>query len=135
MNEIALVWDLNGVLFKNLVLDFNTFKIVQSLNTKGISQYVCTNTLTWKLEEWKKEYTLEKYFKKIFSINELGLLKNNPKVYEYIKEQIPQKSIYFVDDSLHNLEAARSVGIIGIQYFSDIQIKEEFKLLDIYNDN
>lgn len=135
MNDIALVWDLNGVLFKNLVLDSETIRIVQDLNTKGISQYVCTNTLTWKLEEWKKEYELEKYFKKIFSTNELGLLKNDPKLYEYIKDQIPEKIIYFIDDSLHNLEAAKSVGIIGIQYFSDIQLKEEFKLLSIYNDN
>ncbi|PKN02604.1 hypothetical protein CVU76_01015 [Candidatus Dojkabacteria bacterium HGW-Dojkabacteria-1] len=135
MKDIALVWDLNGVLFKNLVIDLNTLNIVEQLNAKGLSQYICTNTLTWKLDEWREEYSLEKYFKKIFSINELGLLKNDPKVYEYIQKEIPEKNIYFIDDSLHNLKAAETIGIIGIQYISDKQIKKELKLLNIYNDN
>ncbi len=135
MKDIALVWDLNGVLFKNLVIDLDTLNIVGQLNAQGISQYICTNTLPWRLDKWKEEYSLEKHFKKIFSINELGLLKNDPKVYEYIKKEILEKNIYFIDDSLHNLKAAETTGIIGIQYISDEQIKEELKFLNIYDDN
>lgn len=135
MKDIALVWDLNGVLFKNLVIDLDTLNIVGQLNAQGISQYICTNTLPWRLDKWKEEYSLEKHFKKIFSINELGLLKNDPKVYEYIKKEILEKNIYFIDDSLHNLKAAETTGIIGIQYISDEQIKEELKFLNIYYDN
>lgn len=135
MKDIALVWDLNGVLFKNLVIDLDTLNIVGQLNAQGISQYICTNTLPWRLDKWKEEYSLEKHFKKIFSINELGLLKNDPKVYEYIKKEILEKNIYFIDDSLHNLKAAETTDIIGIQYISDEQIKEELKFLNIYDDN
>lgn len=135
MKDIALVWDLNGVLFKNLVIDLDTLNIVGQLNAQGISQHICTNTLPWRLDKWKEEYSLEKHFKKIFSINELGLLKNDPKVYEYIKKEILEKNIYFIDDSLHNLKAAETTGIIGIQYISDEQIKEELKFLNIYDDN
>jgi HAD superfamily hydrolase (TIGR01509 family) len=134
MKDIAIVWDLNGVLFKNFKLDSNTFSIVEELNTRGYCQYICTNTIEWKLKEWIEEYNLIDSFKEIFSVNEMGLLKSNPVVYEIIKEKITENTIYFIDDSETNLEAAKSVGINTILYKSDIQLKEDFKLLKILND-
>lgn len=135
MKDIALVWDLNGVLFKNLTLDPKTFEIVNRLNSQDVPQYVCTNTLAWRLDEWIPRFNLDRYFKKIFSGKKMNLLKNDPKVYEILLKEIDERNIYFIDDSIQNIKAAQSVGIKCILYKSDLQLKTDLKLLNIYDDN
>jgi FMN phosphatase YigB (HAD superfamily) len=133
--DIAIVWDLNGVLFKNLTLDARTFEIVEKLNSINVSQYVCTNTRVWKLDKWIEEFNLGRHFKKIFSSKRMGLLKSNPLVYEYILKEIHESNLYFIDDSIKNIRVAESFNINCIQYKSDLQLKTDLKLLGIYNDN
>lgn len=132
--DTAIIWDLNGVLFKNLTLDKRTFKIVENLTKSRVSQYICTNTRIEKLEQWTLEFNLEKYFKKIFSSKKMDLLKNNPQMYRNILPEIKEQKIYFIDDSIQNIYAAQSVGINCILYKSDLQLDTDFKLLGIYDD-
>jgi len=133
MKDIALVWDLNGVLFKRYSLDFKTLRIVEDLNKSGFYQYVCTNTLGWRLKGYKEKYKLEKYFKKIYSTQEMGLNKTNPRVFLTLKRDIG-KDILFIDDKKKNIKVAESVGIKSILYTNDCELKEHFKLLNIYDD-
>ena len=132
--DIAIIWDLNGVLFKNLTLDRRTFEIVQELNSIGVPQYVCTNTRVWKLDKWIKEFSLDKHFKKIFSSKRMGLLKSNPLVYEYLLDEIKESELYFIDDSVVNLKVAETFNINCIHYKSDLQLKTDLKWLKIMND-
>ena len=133
MKDIAIVWDLNGVLFKRYILDFNTLEIVKDLNKRGFCQYVCTNTLGWRLKQYKEKYALEKYFKRIYSTQEMGLNKTNPRVFLTLKKEI-EKEILFIDDKRKNVRVAESVGIESILYSNDFELKENFKLLNIYDD-
>lgn len=133
MKDIAIVWDLNGVLFKRYNLDFKTLRIVKGLNKEGFHQYVCTNTLGWRLKQYKEKYKLEKYFKKIYSTQEMGLNKTNPRVFLTLKKEI-EKDILFIDDKKKNIKTAESLGIESILYSNDYELKENFKLLNICND-
>ncbi len=129
--DIAVIWDLNGVLFKNLTLDTRTFEIVNKLNSIGITQYVCTNTRVWKLDKWIEDFNLTRYFRRIFSSKRMGLLKSNPLVYEYILKEIQERELYFIDDSIKNIKVAETFNINCIQYKSDLQLKTDLKLLKI----
>ena len=133
--DIAIVWDLNGVLFKNLTLDSRSFKIVEKLAKCNIPQYICTNTRINKLDQWIVQFNLDRYFKKIFSSKKMNLLKNNPEVYKNVLQNIEEGEIYFIDDSIQNIRAAESVGIKCILYKSDLQLDIDLKLLNIYDDN
>lgn len=135
MSKYGVVWDLNGVLFKARVLDPQTLKIVKKMNDAHIDQYVCTNTRSTTLELWIKEHGIDKYFKEIFSTRKIGFLKPDSRVYQHLKENIKNKVILLIDDSRKNIEVARDTGLKGIRYTSDNQLKNELKLLGIYNDN
>lgn len=133
-DDLAVVWDLNGVLFKNLTLDKRSFVIVQKLMGCNIPQYICTNTRIEKLEQWITQFNLDRYFKGIFSSKKMNLLKNDPQVYINMLNDIQESNIYFIDDSIQNIHAAQSVGIKCILYKSDLQLDTDLKLLGMYND-
>lgn len=130
MSDIAVVWDLNGVLFKNYKLDINTFGYVELLSKKGYSQYVCTNTLTWRLKEYRSKYNLDSFFKKIYSTQLMGLNKTDQRVFDILLNDI-QKDILFIDDKRKNISVASEVGLNTILYINDIELEKEFKLLEL----
>jgi FMN phosphatase YigB (HAD superfamily) len=134
MVDTAIVWDLNGVLFKNRIFDFNTYNIVKSLFEHGYTQYVCTNTRPTILRKWRKKLNKDQYFKEIYGTAQLGSYKPHPKVFQFLKESIPFEKILLIDDSKRNVRIAKSFGIEGIYYESDAQLKKDLKLFDIYHD-
>lgn len=134
MTDYAVVWDLNGVLFKKRVLDVHTLSIVQKLNDLHIDQYICTNTRISTLELWIKEYDIDTYFKDIFSTRKIGFLKPDMRVFKFLKKNIPSRKILLIDDSIVNVRVARLVGLKGIRYTSDQQLLNELKMLNIYHD-
>lgn len=69
---------------------------------------------------------LEQVFKKIFSAEEIGFKKTDPKAYEYILEQIGRRpyEVLFIDDSRANIEAAQQAGL-GTWLYSDYKDLEE----------
>ena len=57
-------------------------------------------------------------FDKIFISAEMGVVKPDPKIYKMVLETLelkPDQTI-FIDDFLHNIEAARSLGMHGIHF-------------------
>lgn len=135
MQDFAVVWDINGVIFKNYSLDKDTLGIVKDLFSIGCKQYVCTNTRITRMDSLEKLLNSFGYFEEIFSSARLGLTKPDCRVYEYLKENIPYKTLYFIDDSPQNIAVANEMGLYGIRYVSDINLKEDFKLLGIYKDD
>ena len=133
MFNYAIVWDLNGVLFKHYSLDTETFAIVEQFNSLGIDQYICTNTLAWRLKEYKEKYDLDRYFKKIYSTQHLGFIKSDPNIFKILKHEI-KKEVVLIDDQTRNLEVASSVGIKGILYTSDEELLNQLKLLGLNYD-
>lgn len=135
MDDIVLVWDLNGVIFKKYQIDSDTMKIVKRLSELGHTQYIFTNT---KLKRFREIYPVlmgMQYFKNIFSTVENHTYKPSPKAYRFLLRKIQNKVIYFIDDSPKNIQVAQRHGIKGIRYTNDIQLIEDLKLLNLYHDN
>jgi len=135
MNSTAVVWDLNGVIYKNFRLDLNTLGIIKRLSKHGFVQYVCTNTNKSRMNEVETVLTKYGYFKDIYANVDLGFLKPDIRIYEYLKSNIAQEEILFIDDSPKNVSVAIEKGMYGIRYISDEQLIEDLKFFNIFNDN
>jgi FMN phosphatase YigB (HAD superfamily) len=133
MSNIAVIWDLNDVIFKDFKLDSKTLDIVLKLNSLGVSQYVCTNTRPSTVKRYTQ--SISKHFKKIYSCKQWGLVKPNPEVFKRLKKELKEERLYFIDNSLKNIESSNGQGFIGIQYLSDAQLIDKLKELDMYHDN
>lgn len=79
--------------------------------------------------------TLDLVFKKIYTVGEIGIPKDNPQSYTFILNDINRspKETFFVDDSIENVEAAKKVGIQAVQYLSNEKLFEDFRKLNIAN--
>ena len=65
-------------------------------------------------DTWKIDYA----FDDIFISAEMGVTKPDPKIYQMVLEALdlkPEETV-FVDDFLHNIEAARKLGMHGIHF-------------------
>lgn len=78
-------------------------------------------------DTWQIAYA----FDEIFISAEMGVVKPDPKIYEMVLEALklkPEEAV-FVDDFLHNIEAARKLGMHGIHFQSKAQAMGELKEL------
>ena len=78
-------------------------------------------------DEWKIAYA----FDEIFISAELGVTKPDPKIYTMVLEALdlkPEETV-FIDDFLHNIEAARKLGMHGIHFQGKAQAMGELKAL------
>jgi putative hydrolase of the HAD superfamily len=63
--------------------------------------------------------------------SEVGMVKPDPRIYQLTLERLgvlPEESV-FVDDMLHNIQAAQTVGIHAIQYKSTPQVLADLETL------
>lgn len=70
-------------------------------------------------------------FDEIFISAEMGVMKPDPKIYQMVLEALdlkPEETV-FVDDFLHNIEAARKLGMHGIHFQSKAQAMGELRKL------
>jgi HAD superfamily hydrolase (TIGR01509 family) len=131
MSNIAVIWDLNDVLFKDFKLDPNTLGIVLKLNSLGINQYICTNTRPSTVKRYTQ--SISKHFKKIYACKQWGLVKPNPEVFKRLKEELKEERLYFIDNSLKNIKASNDEGFVGIQYIDEVKLLDSLKNHGIIN--
>jgi len=75
---------------------------------------------------------LEK-FEAVVSSSDIGTLKPDPKIYNYLLETynlIPQESV-FIDDLERNVQGAQNVGMYGIQFFNAEQCEQALNALGV----
>lgn len=78
-------------------------------------------------ETWQIAYA----FDEIFISSEMGVTKPDPKIYQMVLEALdlnPEETV-FIDDFLHNIEAARKLGMHGIHFQSKAQAMGELREL------
>ncbi len=85
-----------------------------------------TNAIHWKKVEdiLRQAHQLERFyacFKKVFLSYQIGMRKPELRIYEYcLKEiSIPGQDLLFIDDNIHNIEAAKQCQIQSILYPKD----------------
>lgn len=91
---------------------------IQALRADWIKCYVATNQEKYRLEYIQKKMGFNALFDGIFCSAEIGLKKPQKEYYEYILDSLSiswEDALYF-DDSLENIEVARSIGINSILY-------------------
>jgi len=79
------------------------------------------------VESWK----IADAFDEIIISSEIGVTKPDPRIYHIALERFgvtPDEAV-FVDDFLHNVEGARSVGMYAIQFRNPDQIRAELEQL------
>lgn len=74
---------------------------------------------------------LRKKFKEIYSAEQLGLSKKDPRAYEYLIKilELPGKEILFIDDSIGNIEAAEKAGLKAFLYTTNASLISELETL------
>ncbi len=82
--------------------------------------------------ESNKIWKYDRYFgDRIFHSSALGVMKPDLRAYTAViaATGFAPEEILFIDDKVKNVEAARSLGLFGIQFITEIQVKNDFQKL------
>jgi glucose-1-phosphatase len=92
-----------------------------------------SNTNESHFESLESKYKVTRHFVLVFLSYLLGMQKPDLKIYEHVIEiaGLRPEEIVFIDDRTENIDAARSLGIISIQFESPAQLKQELRLLNL----
>lgn len=133
-------WEVSIDILKKAVRDNfkeirGTRAIIQTLKTKKYK----LGLLSIHTKEWV-EYCEEKYkyhnlFDSMSYSYQALIAKPDKKAFEIILRSLKSKAeeTIFIDDNLTNVNVAKQIGMIGIQFNSPSQLKKELMKLDILN--
>lgn len=111
-----------------------TIQIARELKRAGWSLYLLSNFSAEKFELIRKQHSFLNLFDDMIISGEHGLIKPDPTIFELTLERIGRQAheCLFIDDSLPNIEAARSLGFKAIHYHSPSQLRGELLHLNIH---
>ena len=112
----------------------STINFIKTLKAKGYQLHLFSNIGPTLLEPLKKQHReLFSYFDaiKIPSASDKYLAKPKGIVFkQYMADYNPEnKHVVFIDNNQHNIHAALSAGLIGIQYINPTQLGRQLELL------
>ncbi len=108
--------------------DERVLAMVQKLRERGIKCYLATNQEKYRTVYVANEMGLSKVFDGIFSSASVGYIKNNHKFFEIVLSEIGNpkpEEVMFWDDSIENVEIAKSLGIKAELYIGFEDFKEK----------
>ncbi len=97
-----------------------TVAILKTLKDKGVPIYAITNWNQDKFKESRERFPFLNSFDGIVVSGDEGLLKPDREIFElfFDRYEVRPESAVFVDDSLHNVEGARAVGMQALHFSS-----------------
>ena len=143
--EVLWKWIINN---NHWSIDIDTLKRLVRENmtevegTRSIIENLRKNGYTLGLlsvhgKEWIK-YCEEKFdyhrlFHSVMYSFEVGVCKPDPKAFQLIldKLRVNPAECPFIDDNMVNIEAAKKLGINGIQFKNPVQLREELKIAGV----
>ncbi len=113
-------------LYQNEKIDLDLLNYVKKLH----GQYktaLLTNASHTFLEPLIASTKIDRFFDEIVISSRLGMIKPNPKVFDFTLERLGVKrsEVVFIDDSPYNVETAQQLGIRSILYSSLEQLRRE----------
>lgn len=86
--------------------------MIEQMHRAGIAMYVLSN-MSLKNASYLRQRAYFKYFTGVVISAEEQLIKPDPSLYQRVldKHSLQAKELYFIDDSLPNVEAARAAGM------------------------
>jgi putative hydrolase of the HAD superfamily len=114
-------------MFDEFILNTELLSYIQELHKKYKTGFLSNFPREWK-EKLFEKYDLAKYFDAVVvSTENGGVIKPSPEIYKIILERLgvqPEEAI-FIDDRKSNTEGAENVGISGIIFKSNNQLKKD----------
>jgi 2-haloacid dehalogenase len=110
-----------------------TVDLLAELRDREVPLYALSN---WSAETFpfaKKRFEFLQWFRTIVLSAEVHLVKPDPRIFQCFCEKvalIPEQTIY-IDDLLHNVEAARRIGMYAIRFGDPASLREELVQLGL----
>ncbi len=107
-------------------------ELLQSLRGKR-PLALLSNTNESHFESLESKFKVTRHFGLVFLSYLIGFQKPDLRIYQHVIKTAGRRpeEIVFVDDRSENIEAARSLGIIAIQFENPTQLKTELRLLNL----
>ena len=114
-------------------------EFLQALKDNGVKMVVATATESKMAKKALERNGILDYFEDVFSMHEIGIHKNDPAAFEYVKNAIHADGVgYVFEDALYAIETAKAAGykVIGIEDYSAEDERDEIKkIVDFYAEN
>ena len=97
------------------------------LKQRGLKTAILSNIGDHVLESVKREFEWIHRFNVLVWSYQLGIAKPDPAIYRHTLEQLgtlPEETL-FIDDKRENVEAARALGILSIEYSTVARLRAE----------
>lgn len=110
----------------------DVINLVKRLKNNGYKVAVLSNSIK-PHAEYQYKIGIYQNFDIVVLSHEVGMLKPDLKIYEYILKKllIKPEETFFVDDKLNNIEAAAKLGINGIFFKNIKQLETELEKLGV----
>jgi HAD superfamily hydrolase (TIGR01509 family) len=107
-----------------------TVEILEELDRKDVPLYAITNFNGPKLRETQKRFDFLNVFRDIVVSGEVRMLKPDREIFDLFltRNALTAGDCLFIDDSRHNVEGAKAVGMDAIQFESPPQLRRELAL-------
>ena len=108
-----------------------TVQLLAELKERGVPLFALTN---WSAESFpiaRQKYPFFDWFDGIVVSGEVGMIKPHPQIFRHLvsTHEIQPEHAVFIDDNLHNVEAARQLGFHGVHFLSPTQLRAELEAL------
>lgn len=123
---------LNEIKFQSLHVIPGMIELVKELQKQGYQTALLSNVKKSHAEIKGKLGYYDLFNPALFSY-EIGVSKPNPKAYHHLLDQLKLSpdEVFFIDNKLSNVEAAKSLGMDAIEYVDTEQLIKELKKRDI----
>ena len=129
LNAKVLIFDCFGVLVSRQPSSERLFKYAWQNKAKGSKIGVLSNVTQYQFNQLFSKEEQEELFDFLVLSGEVGFSKPSKEIFEIAidKSETCSNEIYFFDDSLQNVEAAKKLGINAFLYQNWNEFSKEFK--------
>jgi HAD superfamily hydrolase (TIGR01509 family) len=100
---------------------------IRELKKLGHKNILLSNASHTHLVPIMKDLGIYRVFDRVFISSEIGLIKPDSRIYQFVLEQmscLPSEAV-MVDDSVRNVNAAQALGMAGVVYGAETDILSE----------
>lgn len=107
--------------------------LLERLSERGVPLYALTNFSAEKFEEAYEDFPFFRRFAGIVVSGRVKLLKPDPAIYRLLLDThgLDAGACLFIDDSRANVEGARGVGLVAVQFESPPQLESVLTALSL----
>jgi len=112
---------------KYMKLDKKLVQLIKDLRRADYKIALVSNAHTNELRPVLKRYKLEPLFDEVVISSEVGIIKPDPEIFKLILKRLkisPEQAI-FIDDSQPNVDAAETLGIVGICHIHHVDSRQQ----------